>query len=164
MDQSVYYNPPWTSEVNINNAEAINNIDKSQYPAGSTIEMTCPSSPVNLCNFPYLDLSPPTYDRTDIEPPSIEEEFPQGDQVVHLKYTIWTIGLTGDREMFPKLFRLDQSAADGIMADTGANSCMVDSEMHLVNCRDIKPVRIGLPLSHLARPPTTHALEWGISQ
>ena len=26
--------PPWTSEVNIRNAEALNDIDKSQYPAG----------------------------------------------------------------------------------------------------------------------------------
>ena len=70
----------------------------------------------------------------DIKPPSIEEDFPQGDQVVHLKCTVRTIGLTGDGEMFPKLFCLDQSAADGIMADTGANLCMADSEMHLVNC------------------------------
>ena len=138
--------PPWSLEVNIRKLEAIDNIDKSQYLAGSTIDMTRPSSPIGLCNSPYLDISPPTYDKKDIEAPSIKEDFPQGDQVVHLKCTIRTIGLTGDGEMIPKFPPLDQSPADSIMADTGANSCMADSEMHLVNCQDIKPVRIGLAL------------------
>ena len=99
--------------------------------------MSRPSSPVDLCDFPYLDLPPTTYKKQDITSPSIELDFPQGDQVVHLKCTIRVIGLLGDEEIFPKLLRLDQSEANGIMADTGANSCMVDSEMHLVNCRDI---------------------------
>ena len=60
--------PPWTSEVNIRNAEAISNIDKSQYPSGSTIDMSRPTSLVDLCDFPYLDLSPPTYDKRIFSP------------------------------------------------------------------------------------------------
>ena len=40
------------------------------------------------------------------------------------------------------------------MVDTGANSCMKDSELHLVNCRDVKPVRIGLALK--SSGPVTH--------
>ena len=40
------------------------------------------------------------------------------------------------------------------MEDTGVNSCMTDSEIHLVNCQDIKPVRIGLALK--SSGPATH--------
>ena len=109
---------------------------------------------VDLCDFPYLDLSPTTYDKQDIQPPPLDSDFPQGDQVVHLRCIIRTIGLLGDDEKFPKLFQLDQSEPNGIMADTGANLCMVDSEMHLVNCWDIKPVHIGLALKSSC--PATH--------
>ena len=66
--------------------------------------------------------------------------------MVHLRCDIRTIGLSIQDDIFPKLFRLNQSPTDDVMADTGANSCMADSEIHLVNCRDIKPVRIGLAL------------------
>ena len=63
--------PPSASEVQIKNAEALKDIDKSQYPVGSTIDMSRPLSPADLCGFPYLDLSPPTYGRNDIEPQSV---------------------------------------------------------------------------------------------
>ena len=108
--------------------------------------MSRPPSPVDLCDFPYLDLAPPTYATSHIEPPSVADDMPQGDQVVHLKCSVRTIGLSGPKDVFPKLFRLNQLEQDDVMADTGANSCMADSELHLVNCRDIKPVRIGLAL------------------
>ena len=38
----------------------------------------------------------------------------QSDHVVHLKCTIYTIGLSGVNNVFPKLFRLDKSETDGV--------------------------------------------------
>ena len=57
-------------------------------------------------------------------------------------------------DVFPKLFCLNNSANDGVMADTGANSCMADSKLHLVNCCNIKPVHISLALK--SSGPATH--------
>jgi hypothetical protein len=37
-------------------------------------------------------------------------------------------------------------ASNGVLSDTGANSCMADSEEHLVQCHDIAPVAVGLAL------------------
>jgi len=36
--------------------------------------------------------------------------------------------------------------AGGILSDSGANSCMADTEEHLVRCHDIAPVAVGLAL------------------
>ena len=35
---------------------------------------------------------------------------------------------------------------NGVLSDTGANSCMADSEAHLTGCHDIAPVSVGLAL------------------
>ena len=134
--------PPWTADHNIHSMDALDDFDKSSFPAGSTIDMSCTPSPVDLCDFPYLDMEPPRYARSR---PPLAPDMSEGDQVVHLKCIVRTIGLSAT-SLFPKLFRLHHGEQNDVMADTGANSCMADSELHLVNCRDIKPVRIGLAL------------------
>ena len=84
--------------------DVFNDMDKSSFPAGSTVDMSRPPSPVDLCDFPYLDLDPPTYATTEIEPPYIAVDISQGDQVVHLKCSIRTIGLSGTDDVFPSCF------------------------------------------------------------
>jgi hypothetical protein len=37
--------------------------------------------------------------------------------------------------------------AAGVMADSGGNACMANSEAHLVDCHDIPPVTVGLALA-----------------
>ena len=86
------------------------------------------------------------YAKADAMPTHVEHDLLDCDQVIHLKCSIQTIGISGINDVFPKLFRLHHSATESIMADTGANSRMVDYERNLVNCHDIKPVRISLAI------------------
>ena len=95
----------WTPDATIRNVDAFDDFDKSQYPPGSTIDMSRPSSPVDLCDFPYLDLTPRTYNKQDIQPPPLDIGSPQGDQVIYLRCTIRTIGLPENDEAFPKFIR-----------------------------------------------------------
>ena len=53
---------------------------------------------------------------------------------------IRTLGLTEGAACVMKVGRR------GVMADSGANSCMVASERYLVGCHDIEPVTLGLAL------------------
>ena len=111
-------------------------------------------SPVDLYDFPYLELTPTVYAKAEAPPPCIEEDLLDGDQVIHLKCSVWTIDISGINDVFPKLFRLDHDTTASVMADTGANSCIADSERHQFDCRNIKPVRIGLSLK--SSGPATH--------
>ena len=69
--------PPWTSHLTTNNTNAIDDLEKSSFPAGSTVDMSSPPSPVDLCDFPYLNLDSPTYATTEIEPPYVDDDFPR---------------------------------------------------------------------------------------
>ena len=77
---------------------------KFSYLAGSTIDMSRPPSPVDLCDFLYLGIAAPICTKTEIGPSSVTNNLAQGDQVIHLKCTIRTIGLPGVNDVFPKLF------------------------------------------------------------
>ena len=48
--------------------------------------------------------------------------------------------------------------ATGVMADTGANVCMADSEVLLEDCYDIRPVTVGLAIT-LQKDPTMHTCD-----
>ena len=79
---------------------------------------------MDLCDFPYLDLTPTVYAKSEALPPHVELDLPEGDQVVHLECSVRTIGISGMNDFFPKLFRLDHDTTASIMADMGANSCI----------------------------------------
>ena len=53
---------------------------------------------------------------------------------------IRTLGMAGEKLYVMKLNQ------GGIMADSGANSCMVASDKYLIGCHDIKPITLGLAL------------------
>ena len=64
--------PPWTLDQNINNISTLDSFDKSSFPAGSTVDMSRPPSPVDLCDFPYLDLDPLARHRMSMYPREVD--------------------------------------------------------------------------------------------
>ena len=44
---------------------------------------------------------------------------------------------------------------DGVLSDSGANSCVTDSKQHLIQCHDVHPVSVGLT-SKSGNTPLTH--------
>jgi hypothetical protein len=55
--------------------------------------------------------------------------------------TIRTVGI--DQDATVMVYRM---TATGVMADTGTNACMADSEVLLEGCHGIRPVMVGLAI------------------
>ena len=54
--------------------------------------------------------------------------------------TIGTLDVSGDTI---RMYKLDKKE---VMANSGANSCMADTEAYLIGCHDITPITLGLAL------------------
>ena len=63
-----------------------------------------------------------------------------GELEIVTQCNISTLGVSGET------IRIFQGGDRGVMADSGANSCMADTETHLIGCHDIKPITLGLAL------------------
>ena len=63
---------------------------------------------------------------------------------------IRTIGIVQDPEV--RILKMD---TNGIISDSGANTCMAGSEENLIGCHNILPVTLGLAL-HLDQEPTKY--------
>lgn len=116
-------------------------------PAGSLMTLTRPKSPTSVLDPPtpaLLDLDNGL--PADTDPFDDLVDFLACNTVVALNDSVRTIGVLGDTARLTRTNSTD-TKIPGLMADTGANACVKQSEDGLVNVRDIPPVHLNLALA-----------------
>ena len=123
-------------------------------PSGSLMNAARPphpSSPTGLTDFPCdatFSTVQLTHDPPHLDLAHVEDAAP--DLSIANSFCIRTIGIVQDPEV--RILKMDMN---GIMSDSGANTCMAGSEENLIGCHDIPPVTLGLAL-HSDQEPTRY--------
>ena len=107
-------------------------------PPGSVLDLSVPPELGDLIDFPLLNMNTDPGSEGAPRDEMGEAHDEKADQLIRLRCTVRS--LTGKET-------LRRMSGGGVMSDTGANSCLTNSEDNLVRCMDISPVTVGLAMT-----------------